>query len=212
MKKKKKVVEEEIFDEVESTEVSDVETDVEVDPDMLVELEEIEIETEEPSEDIDESASKHKGFKKHSLKYDSIFKGKKTDEEEEAPVSYNDKIAIDPGTEFWQESFENDDYHRLKGLREKVYKILVEHTDLNFKKNRRKPGPVDFNSYYNVVKQHIDDKAFSCSEIFVELAYYFSDNLFNMFKLLDKRSGAEIIRELKASKRINSKLDDIDFI
>jgi hypothetical protein len=42
-------------------------------------------------------------------------------------------------------------------------------------------------------------KEYTKSEIFVELAYYFTDNMFNMFKLLDKEYATQIIIELKES-------------
>ena len=40
-------------------------------------------------------------------------------------------------------------------------------------------------------------KTYTKSEIFVELAYYFTDNIFNMYKLLDKKYAIGIIEELK---------------
>ena len=55
------------------------------------------------------------------------------------------------------------------------------------------------------------EENFSRSEIFVELSYYFSDNLFNMFKLLDKSSSAAIISELMTKYKV-SHIKSVDFL
>ncbi len=53
--------------------------------------------------------------------------------------------------------------------------------------NRRKPSKSDFNHYYFLLKTHLKDESFTNIELFNELAIYFSDNIFNMFKLLDNK-------------------------
>jgi hypothetical protein len=54
---------------------------------------------------------------------------------------------------------------------------------------------------------------FSHSEVFLELAYYFSDNIENMFKLLDEKWGGKISMELAKKNKIRGfiDLDDVDF-
>jgi len=163
--------------------------------------------------------SSHKKYKKHSLKYDTIFKGKKEVLDEDGIDENNtmlapDKIEIMQGTIVYEEARNPEEYRRLKKLTETVYDILLNHTELNFKKNRRKPSPKDFNRYFDIIKENVKDNSFSDCDIFVELAFYFSENLFNMFKLLDPEKGSRIMQELKEyqNKKNGADLDDIDFI
>ena len=167
----------------------------------------------------DEEKSSHKKYKKHSLKYDSIFKGKKEilDEDELTEgecMLVPDRIEIMQGTIVYEEARNPEEYHRLQKLTTSVYDILLNHTELNFKKNRRKPSPKDFNRYFEIIKRESTNNSFSDCEIFVELAFYFSENLFNMFKLLDPEKGSKIMKELKEymNKKNGSDLDSIDFI
>lgn len=147
--------------------------------------------------------SKHKIQGKHSLKYDSIFKGKKEDpvlDEEMDSTShyYNDKIEVDKSSNYYFESIDNEDYVRTKQVKDNVYKVLSDHTGINFMNNRRKPSKVDFNHYYFLLKTHLKDESFTNIELFNELSIYFSDNLFNMFKLLDNKWRNMIITELQS--------------
>ena len=206
--------EDEELDEEENEDTFDFEEDI------------LENEVEEEEEDASfnqkegiEEKSNHKKYKKHSLKYDTIFKGKKeTLDEEELDdadcMLVPDRIEIMHGTIVYEESRNPEEYNRLKKLTEAIYDILLNNTELNFKKNRRKPSPKDFNRYFEVIKENINDKAFSDCDIFVELSYYFSENLFNMFKLLEPEKGSKIMRELKEymSKKKGTDIDDIDFI
>lgn len=143
--------------------------------------------------------SKHKESGKHSLKYDSIFKGKKEDLEDDEYTSgyFNNDFSYDPQSSYYQETQNNSEYVRDKKLKEKVYEILLEETDLNFMNNRRKPSKVDFNNYYKLLREELSEDSFTSIQIFNELAYYFSDNLFNMFKLLNSKWRNMIINELQ---------------
>ena len=208
--------------EEEAPEVSD---DIMVTPDednidIVIEVSDDEDLSEEESEasDDDESSeeaddvvlSKHKIQGKHSLKYDSIFKGKKEDITEEDDVNtyyHNDKFEVDRGSVFYSESYENESYSRLKRVKERVYEVLSTKTNLNFLNNRRKPSRVDFNNYYLLLTIELDSERFTNVELFNELAVYFSDNLFNMFKLLDNKWRNLIIIELQdhIGKNTNSK-------
>lgn len=208
--------------EEEAPEVSD---DIMVTPDednidIVIEVSDDEDLSEEESEasDDDESSeeaddvvlSKHKIQGKHSLKYDSIFKGKKEDITEEDDVNtyyHNDKFEVDRGSVFYSESYENESYLRLKRVKERVYEVLSTKTNLNFLNNRRKPSRVDFNNYYLLLTIELDSERFTNVELFNELAVYFSDNLFNMFKLLDNKWRNLIIIELQdhIGKNTNSK-------
>lgn len=158
------------------------------------------LEQQEDGEDI--ILSKHKIQGKHSLKYDSIFKGKKEDplsdeEFETTSTYYNENFEVDKGSIYWFESIDNENYVKQKRVQEKVYEVLVNNTDLNFSSNRRKPSKSDFNKYFFQLKTELKDESFSNSELFLELAVYFSDNYLNMLKLLDNKWRNLIFDELQ---------------
>jgi len=169
-----------------------------------------ESETETESED-EVVLSKHKVQGKHSLKYDSIFKGKKEDKVDEdfdqTSMYFNEKFEVDKSSFFYVESQDNEFYVRQKNVKEKVYSVLLNHTTINFLNNRRKPSKSDFNHYYHLLKIHLENDGFTNIELFNELSVYFSDNLFNMFKLLDNKWRNLIINELQdhIGKNKNSK-------
>lgn len=143
--------------------------------------------------------SKHKESGKHKLNYDTIFKGKKQEPlEEDYTIGYfNDDFSYDPQSHYYFETQNNDEYVSNKNLKDSIYKILVEKTDLNFKTSRRKPSKKDFNKYYDLLVTELEDDAYTNIEIFNELSYYFSDNLFNMFKLLNSKWRNTILEELQ---------------
>jgi hypothetical protein len=147
--------------------------------------------------------SKHKLQGKHSLKYDSIFKGKKEDkidqdsEEDYTLMYFNEKFEVDKSSYMYLESQDNEMYIRSKNIKEKVYQVLLDKTSINFLNNRRKPSRSDFNHYYHLLKVNLEEDGFTNIELFNELSIYFSDNLFNMFKLLDNKWRNLIIIELQ---------------
>ena len=163
------------------------------------------------------NTNNHKLEGKHSLSRDTIFKGKVENNTEEYEfyqtnddINLNDGFPIENGTIYEFESKFNEDYvNRLK-LSKDVYDLLSEKTELDFSSNRRKPNRQAFNDYYKMLLQHIG-KEYTKSEIFVELSYYFTDNIFNMFKLLDKEYATQIIIELKNNGFLNN-LNNINFI
>lgn len=185
---------------------------LEIDADDLNLMEETTSEEVKDSEDEDIVLSKHKLEGKHSLKYDSIFKGKKEDPMEEDGIdSFNsfhkETIEVDKSSNYYIESIENESYIRAKLVKERVYYVLEKYTSINFVNNRRKPSRSDFNEYFNLLKRHLEEESFTNIELFNELAVYFSDNLFNMFKLLDNKWRNLIISELQdhIGKNQNSK-------
>jgi len=175
------------------------------DVDEVIEITEEDIEDfkkldEEVVDDDFETISKHKANGKHSLKYDTIFKGKKDEVTEEDIIddtSFNNNWGADVSTQYYHESQNNDEYIREKELKEKVYKVLCSSTQLDFNQNRRKPSRVDFNNYFFLLKTELSGDKFTNIELFNELSFYFSDNLFNMFKLLDNKWRNLIICELQ---------------
>ena len=201
--------EEEINDdltEVESNEDPDVEEIL----DILVEDEDFSDDVIEIEDDLNLDTtpeenpvvlSKHTLQGKHSLKYDSIFKGKKEDPLSEDDIDVvanrNETFEVDKSSHYWYESVDNENYIKQKRIKERVYQVLNEHTDINFLNNRRKPSKSDFNHYYYLLKTHLQQESFTNVELFNELSVYFSDNLFNMFKLLDNKWRNLIISELQ---------------
>jgi len=211
------------FDEDDSDDSSDSGLDFgdDEDLDIIIEIDEDDLdldlqpEVEKVIETSEEDIvlSKHKIEGKHSLKYDSIFKGKKEEAVDEDDTSdlfsgyYRETIEVDKGSNYHFESIDNEMYIRTKLVKERVYFVLGEYTAINFLNNRRKPSRVDFNNYYSLLKIHLKDESFTNVELFNELSVYFSDNLFNMFKLLDNKWRNLIITELQdhIGKNINSK-------
>lgn len=182
----------------------DMELVIEIDEDDLdlTAADEVVAKPEEESESEDIVLSKHKIQGKHTLKYDSIFKGKKEDpldedEPEGTSMYYKESIEVDKSSNYYFESIDNEQYIRAKLVKERVYAILSENTSLNFLNNRRKPSRVDFNNYYMLLRSNLQEESFTNVELFNELSVYFSDNLFNMFKLLDNKWRNLIISELQ---------------
>lgn len=204
------------FDDFDSTNldenIDDDDLDLDIDDIDIDGVDDIIVDKVE-TEDEGIILSKHKIEGKHSLKYDSIFKGKKEEPIDEDDTSdlysgyYKETIEVDRGSNYHLESMDNEVYIRSKLVKEKVYDILNEHTNINFLNNRRKPSRVDFNNYYILLKNRLKDESFTNIELFNELSVYFSDNLFNMFKLLDNKWRNIIIIELQdhIGKNNNSK-------
>lgn len=189
------------------------------DLDILIEIDEddldiVDEDTNKKTEDSEDDIvlSKHKQEGKHSLKYDSIFKGKKEDPLDENDMDgfalyHKDTIEVDKSSNYYFESIDNEAYVRTKLVKERVYAVLSENTELNFLNNRRKPSRTDFNQYFNLIKNNLESESFTNVELFNELAVYFSDNLFNMLKLLDNKWRNQIFKELQehVGKTANSK-------
>jgi hypothetical protein len=145
--------------------------------------------------------SKHQQQGKHSLNYDIIFKGRKEElNEDEANTStfdYQDSFQYDPGTPFYDEAYNNTDVEKQRKIKQKVYDIVKDKTEINLKTSRRKPSKVAFNKYFILIKKELKDENFNNIELFNELAVYFSDNLMSIFKLLDNQWRNLIIKELQ---------------
>lgn len=208
-----KIVYEDEFDDFDNTNFDENIDEDDIDLDINIDIDDDIIVDKVETEDEGIILSKHKIEGKHSLKYDSIFKGKKEEPIDEDDTSdlysgyYKETIEVDRGSNYHLESMDNELYIRSKLVKEKVYDILNEHTNINFLNNRRKPSRVDFNNYYILLKNRLKDESFTNIELFNELSVYFSDNLFNMFKLLDNKWRNIIIIELQdhIGKNNNSK-------
>jgi len=174
----------------------------------------------------------HKLEGKHSLKRDTILNGKidespiEGDEIQYIQKTYYDSagnnidadydyggydtLSIEKGSIFEDESRRGEDMLNKRKLSQEVYDLLKNNTDLDFNANRRKPNKEAFNSYYRMLINNIN-KQYSKCDIFVELSYYFTDNTFNMYKLLDKKYATEIIMELREKGYLKN-LDLINFM
>jgi len=187
--------------------------DIEIDD---IEIDEIEIDKidEEPETDFEimfkQTANKHKLEGTHALKRDVILKGKKeestTDQElQDSTEYYNDSYKIED-----YDSYHSEDAVYKKNLIKDIYNILDEKTDIDFLANRRKPNRKTFNDFFDMCLNDLSTK-YTKSEIFVELSYYFTDNIFNMFKLLNHKNATSIIMELQ-EKGYLSDIGGINFI
>lgn len=157
------------------------------------------------------NTNKHRQEGKHRLKRDTIFKGKlEKKPEDESMYGFEQDDYGDISTFFDYESEQYSNNIEQNNLTKDVYEVLREQTELDFKQNRRKPNKETFNNYYNLLLKELGFR-YTKSEIFVELSYYFTDNIFNMFKLLDKRPATIIIKEL-TQKGYLKDLDGINFL
>jgi len=163
------------------------------------------------------NTTKHKMEGKHRLKRDTIFYGKLNEEEEESEYLhtsgsdfFNKDFPIEKGTQYEMESRHFDEVESQRNLKKKIYELLKNNTDLDFKANRRKPNKQAFNKYYEMIINEIGNQ-YTKSEIFVELSYYFTDHIFNMYKLLYPIHATNIIMELKEKGYLNE-LDNMKFI
>lgn len=153
---------------------------------------------------------------KHSLKYDTIYKGKKETTTEEYQSEHFIKNAggsldIDDSDLGGEESKNNIDSYRDSELKERIYGVLKANTDIKFHAHMRKPAKTDFNAYYALLTKELAAFGYTKTELFIELSGYFSPNVWNMFLLLDKRFANMVIKEL-AEKRGMKDIDKMNFI
>jgi len=175
----------------------------------------------EPELDSDETVyfkfntTNHKLEGKHRLKRDTIFHGKLDEDEDEDIYSsnsdyFNKDFPIEKGSSFEMESRNFEEMENQRQLKKSIYDILTDNTDLDFTSNRRKPNKQAFNNYYEMLLDGLQNK-YTKSEIFVELSYYFTDHIFNMYKLLNPDHATNIIMELRDKGYLNE-LDDMKFV
>jgi hypothetical protein len=189
---------------------TDIDMDLELDNEEQIEKSEEELQNERLDLLYHFNTNKHKQDGKHSLKEDTIFKGKNEKKDEEDFEYTDDNDYNDIVRFFNYESEEYSDSVEKNNLTKDVYDVLDNKTNIDFMQNRRKPNKETFNVYYDLLLNELKFK-YTKSELFVELSYYFTDNIFNMYKLLDKDSATDIIKELK-NKGYLKNLDNINFI
>lgn len=213
----------------DNDELEDLENDENIDDLFLDDYDESNSDSDDEDEDVEDdeddvdelmfklNTNNHKIEGKHSLARDTIFKGKIEDVDQDFDhsgnpdgMTLNEGFPIETGTSFEFESKYNEDYVGRLNLSQDIYDLLKEKTDLDFSANRRKPNRQAFNNYYKMLLENIG-KEYTKSEIFVDLSYYFTDNIFNMFKLLDKEYATQIIIDLKKNGYLTN-LNNINFI
>ena len=195
---------EKFIDGIDIDGIDDDIIDFNIDEDDLLDEDEELIQDDQVQKQEDESGSKFR------LKHDSIFKGRKTTEEDEETIS---SLYIDTFTGLGPdpEIYDSEEEHvRKTELSRLVYEIITTKTDAKLSGCRRKPARVDFNVYYNCIITNIDVRMYTKTELFCELAQYFSDNYYSMLKLLQKEWSDEIINELQ-EKYKKFDLRKIDF-
>jgi hypothetical protein len=153
---------------------------------------------------------------KHSLAYDTIFKGKKTDdsiplETEHIIPGIGGGFDLNEDSSEFNESRHNMDHQTNIKIQQEVYNVLKDNSDINFTANRREPSVSDFNSYFKILITQLAQYGFGKCEIFIELSSYFSDNTYSIFLLLKSEYKNMIIAELKEKYGL-SDMDKIDFL
>lgn len=186
----------------------------------------VELEIDEDEESLDpfdlkftSSVNKHKLEGTHRLQKDVIFNPEISDTSDE--IIEEDSTYIDD-YEASRETY-NDIYKHVHGadqefegfitdieLSNDVYEILSTRTKIDLTSNRRKPNKATFNNYYEMLIKDLHNK-YSKAEIFVELTHYFTDNLFNGFKLLEKKHATGILLEMK-DKGYLKDIGDMTFV
>ena len=225
-KDEEKVYDEEIEDTQENDDFQDIDENFEIDEDekIIIDVESLESFDDNVGDETDfeskfkaiHSKNKHKFDGKHSLKRDTIFNGKVDEKIEDCEQSmitendYIDNILPEAGSQYQFEHYFNEDYLNQKNLERDVFNILSNNTTLNFTANRRKPNRNDFNEYFKLLIENLEPR-YSRSELFVTLAFYFSDNIFNLFKLLDKKHATSIITELKNKGHLKD-IGNVNFV
>lgn len=147
---------------------------------------------------------------KHSLKRDNIFKPTETtklkefDENEYINEYVYDSFQIDSSNELCYNTDNNADELRLNSMREKICYLIEQYTELNLKGKRRKPARTDFNAYYQMCLNELNEYGYSKTEIFLELAGYFTiESYWNIFLLLEKKYADDIVNELGQKYGLN---------
>jgi hypothetical protein len=207
---------EEVLDEELSEDISEEDLVEDIEDDFLTDDNPIEVEENVDFDLIYRlNTNKHRQEGKHTLQRDTIFKGKLEEKQitpEGSEYSGNDSTSHNDSFKLFDVEFDSytDDYLNQNNLTKDVFNILEQKTNLDFRQNRRKPNKETFNNYYNLLLKELGFR-YTKSEIFVELSYYFTDNIFNMFKLLDKRPATIIIKELMQKGYLKN-INGIDFL
>lgn len=161
--------------------------------------------------------NKPKLIGKHSLKYDTIYKGKKnvvlTENDECQHIIKNAGGSLDINDNLidHEESRSNIEYYRDTRLKKEIKKLLTKYTDIDFQAPRRKPSKSDFNAYFKMLLTELHRFGYNKTEIFIELSGYFSDNIWNIFLLLENKYSNIIISELKDKYGMED-INKIDFL
>lgn len=163
---------------------------------------------ETPKKETKKRMPQHIG--KHSLKRDNIFKPTETiklkefDDNEYINEYVYDSFQIDSTNQLHYNTDNNEDELRLNSMREKIRYLMEQHTELNLGSKRRKPARTDFNVYYQMCLNELSEYGYSKTEIFLELAGYFTiESYWNMFLLLEKKYADDIISELGQKYGLN---------
>lgn len=163
-------------------------------------------------ERLSKSNNQPKQIGRHSLDSDKIFNSFRKKRETEID-EFNHIIENISSIEIDEESLENDmDIDNLNyALKQEIKELLESHTDIDMSSKRKKPSKSDFNAYYQMLLNDLKDSGYTYTEIFIELAGYFTiDNWWNMLKLLDIKYSTLIIQELKEKTNMDE-IDDFDY-
>ena len=197
--------------------INDAENENEDIESIVDEMVEDDMDEDDVDDEDDETifTSKHKASGKHSLGYKTFVKEEKKIDEDDFEMNLLLETAeateTNRGSAYYIESIENDNYVKNKKVAEKIYNYLLENTDMNFLMPRRKTSIANFNNIFFKLINLLKGENCSKIVIFHELAYYYSDNLRNMFKMLDEQYKMLILAELETylGKKTRSKEIDV---
>lgn len=152
---------------------------------------------------------------KHTLAYDSIHNSKHIESVNDEEYYINDinmSFDIDPGIET-DHNYNSDDYYFSIELKNKIFDLLVKHSDIDFSpdKKRRIPSVNDVNAYYQLLINELQDNKYSYTEIFSYFSELFTDNIWNVYKKLNAEYKNIICNELKDKYDIKT-IENIDFL
>lgn len=177
------------------------------------------IDVDELEDKLFKSRGKPRQIGKHSLEFDKIFrttKQEKYEELEEFDHIIDSNLEFSISDEIHGEDDENNissiDYYRTNKLKDEIRNLLETYTEVKMNSKRRKPSKSDFNAYFKLICKELNDYGYLKTQIFIELAGYFTlENYWNIFKLLDTEYANIIINELKEKHGIDDEINYINF-
>jgi len=147
-------------------------------------------------------ANKHKIGGTHQLERDILLKGKDYQSESlDGDYLLDTEYEVDL-TQKLNEQKLDEQYDYDKQLKKDVYNILKNYTDYNFDKNRRIPPKEVFNRYYKAIVEKLHNKYSKC-DLVVEYSGYFTEELSNTVKYLNKEYMNDIIIEMKSKGKLS---------
>lgn len=152
---------------------------------------------------------------KHTLAYDNIHNSKidTTILEENyiiPDLSDGFKVSVEIDS---THNYNSAEYYRSNELKKKVYDLLNTRTKLDFSPDvkRRIPSVVDLDIYYTMLMDELIKFNYSHLEVFIVLSEFFTDNIYNVYKKLNKKYKKAIYSNLCQKHKIPD-IDEMNFL